>query len=83
MPSTAGATPASTMVGSRLPWSATSFAEASAGPVEGHPPVDADHVGARVADQLQQFAGGHPEVDAGHTACRRLAASTLEEWGST
>ena len=41
--------------------------EASAGPVEGNPPVDADHVGARVADQLQQFAGGHPEVDAGHT----------------
>src|SRR5438309_9502378 len=42
------------------------MAQAGPGPVEGHPPVDADDVGASLGEQLEQLTGADPEVDAGN-----------------
>ncbi len=40
--------------------------ESGAADVQGHPPVDAHHVGAGLGEQAEQLAGAHAEVDAGH-----------------
>ena len=53
------------------------------GLVERHPPVDADDVGAGVADQRQQLAGADAEVDARHVPMRPAPSKTARECGST
>ena len=58
--------------GSRLPCTRASPARcAPTRVVERDPPVDADHVAARVAHQREQLAGAHAEVDRGHAEVRQ------------
>ena len=49
-------------------------ADPAGGLVQRHPPVDADDVGAGVADQRQQLTGADPEVDPRHVRPARRPA---------